>query len=218
MDTHATSPSPGLIAALAGGLALLLCCAVAGAVLAAGIVTGSPSHGHAAAAAGTTFSVGEDVPTSFGFIAVEHAETFKGLTPRELGGATHGIGDFVSRDKALVQASVTITNTTAETLRYSPAQFRLVAAGRDGKLKNFKISHASVKAGVLQPDAAVDARLSFIAPRDGSRLAVQFADPGQDVPVTVALGKDAGTVTAAERRQIAQGHGTGGHDHGSDAN
>jgi hypothetical protein len=180
--------------------------AVAGTVLAAGLMTGDEAHVHAGPAAHGPWNVAEDVPASFGFIAVEHAETFKGLSARQLGGATHGIGTFVGRDKALVQASVTITNTQGVPLRYSPRQFRLVTTDRKGRVQRLGLSHATVSDGVLQPDAAVDARLSFIAPRDGARLEIEFADPGARAPLTITLPKGAGRLTKADRRALAEGH------------
>ncbi len=220
MSTSVT-PAPSSTAAKAAGalgalLAVILLCAVAGAVL-AGRLLAAEAPAHAPAAGTGPFGVAEDAPTSFGFVAVEHAETLKGLTPRELGGATHGIGGFVGRDKALVQAAVTITNTGDEPLAYSPGQFRVATRSRRGAVKRIPLAHASVRDGELQPDAALDARLSFVVPRDGSRLEIEFLDPGRAAPIRILLDARAGRLTAEDRRALEEGHGAGGahdgHDH-----
>jgi Domain of unknown function (DUF4352) len=215
MTTASTSraPAEGVIAALGSFVLLVVSVAVVGGMLAAGL--GSEPHDHPAGATGP-YRVAEDVPVSFGFIAVEHSATLKGLTPKQLGGAVHGIGTFVSRKNALVQASITISNTSTQPQAYSPRQFRLVATAADGTTSRIELAHATVRAGELQPDAAVDARLSFIAPRDGSRLALEFRDPGARAPVTILLGNGSGRLTEADRRAIAQGHrgaADDGHDH-----
>jgi hypothetical protein len=211
----ARMPAEGVVAALACFVFLVISIAAIGGALAANLAGAQTPHSHAGGAVGP-FRVAQDVRTSFGFVAVEHAETLEGLTPKELGGATHGIGSFVARDHALVQASITLTNTTQRPLRYTPRQFRLVATGRNGEAKRIALAHATVREGVLQPDAAVDARISFVAPRNGSRLAIEFADPGAPEPLTILLGNGTGKLTAAERRALAQGHELqphDGHDH-----
>jgi hypothetical protein len=202
-----TLPSEASTAVLASFVAIVVAIALSGVfasleVLAVGgegpVPQATPAH-----TAGP-FKIGDDVPTSFGFVAVEHAETHVGLSARQLGGATHGIGSFVGRDRALVQASVTLTNSRLSTLRYSPSQFRLVAR-RKGVTRRFPVRHASVRPGVLQPDAAIDARLSFVAPRDGSSFSLEFADPEHPAPMTIDLGRRVGRATAAARAG-ARGH------------
>lgn len=211
----AASGSPSAIAAAGALLALLVVATIGGIVFSARLVAGSDAEAAANSATGP-FRVAEDVPTSFGFVAVEHAEILKGLTPRELGGATHGIGGFVGRDKALVQASVTITNTGTEPLAYSPGQFRVVTRSRKGAVKRIPLAHASVRDGELQPDAAIDARLSFVVPRDGSRLEVEFLDAGRPEPVRILLGNRAGRLTAQDREAIDEGHHEGAGQAGDD--
>jgi hypothetical protein len=223
MKPNSARRSRGALAALSLLAALVVCGAVAGTVLAARLISADPQTGHAHAGGGKkqarTHAVGDDVPTSFGFIAVEHAETIRGLTARELGGAAHGIGSLVTRDQALVQASITITNFTPSTLRYSPNQFRLVATNAKGKVRRYDLAHATVQRGILQPDAAVDARLSFVAVRDGSRFAIEFDDPGAKSPVTINLVNGAGRVTEKDRRLLDENHANQDHSttHGTDA-
>lgn len=207
--TTAKAPPEGVYAALACFLLIVTSIAVLGAIFAAGLFGTKPV---AEAAPGGPFQVAQDVPTSFGFVAVEHSQTLKGLTPKQLGGAVHGIGSFVGRDKALVQAAITITNTTVAPLQYSPRQFRLVATAPDGKERRYGLAHANIRQGTLQPDAAIDGKLSFVAPRDGSRLAIEFADPGAAKPLQILLGNGSGKLTARERAALAEGHTLQQHD------
>lgn len=218
MNSRTIDASPSSLAAAAGAVAaILVATALLGAALAAQVFAGSGDHhAHADAAPAGPFHVAQDIPTSFGFVAVEHAETLKGLTPRELGGSTHGIGSFVGRDKALVQAAVTITNTAEQPLAYSPRQFRVVSRSPKGAVERIPLAHASVRDGELQPDAAIDARLSFVVPRDGSRLEVEFADAGRPEPIRILLDTRAGRLTAEDRAALAEGHAAQGHDDGHD--
>jgi hypothetical protein len=219
------SSSPSAVAGLGALLTVLAFGAMAGIFLAAQLLSSADAHeGHAANLPAGPFAVADDVPTSFGFVAVEHAETLKGLTAKQLGGATHGIGGFVGRDKALVQASVTITNTGEDALPYSPKQFRIVSRSGKRGARRIPMAHSTVRAGTLQPDAAIDARLSFVVPRDGSRLEVEFDDPGRKSPVRILLGNRAGRLTAMDRKALAEGHAAAkspasgaaeGHDHSS---
>jgi hypothetical protein len=208
MTTTSASSPLGLAAAVGACLMLVAACAVAGIVLAAGLL-GGPGTGDAHHTTATkTFRVAQDVPTSFGFVAIEHAEALRGLTAKDLAGNVHGIGSYVGPGQALVQASATIKNTQLAPLRYSPDQFRLVATRKGGAQKRYALSHATVRPGVLQPDAAVDVRLSFVAPRDGSRLSVEFADPGRHTPLKIDLERGIGRASAAELRAARNAHGS----------
>jgi hypothetical protein len=170
----------GLAAGLGGFVAAVAAAAIVGVVLAVSLLTG-PAAGHTEPAPEDGhWAVAEDVPTSFGFVAVEHAETVKGLTAKQLAGAVHGIGDFVGAERAMVKASVTLRNGPVRPLDYSPRQFTLVATGKDGKARRYPVSNASVRDGILQPDAAVDASLGFVIPRTGARLSLEFADRGSN--------------------------------------
>jgi hypothetical protein len=200
------SPSPAARAAVALGAlgTLVVAAAVVGVVVAIRVLGAGP-HVHAVANASGPFGIGDDVPVSFGFIAVEHAEKVKGLTAKQLGGATHGIGGLVRGDQALIDASVTLTNTTAKPLRYDPRQFRLVARRGSRAGKPSGAVHADIRPGVLQPDAAIDARLTFVTPRAGAQLSMTFDDPAAAKPVVIDLGRS-GRATAGERREARTGH------------
>jgi hypothetical protein len=198
-------PSLSLAAGVGGFVAAVLAAAVVGIVLAVSLLTG-PADGHAAGQATGPFSVAEDIETSFGWVAVEHAETVKGLTAKQLAGAVHGIGSFVGAERALVKASVTLRNGPVRALPYSLSQFTLVATGRNGKVRRYPVASATVRDGILQPDAAVDAGLGFVVPRNGSSLALEFKDPAREKPIVVELDADAGRATAADKRALQHGH------------
>jgi hypothetical protein len=198
-------PSLRLAAGLGGFVAAVAAAAVVGIVLATSLITG-PAAGHAADQESGRFTVAQDIATSFGWIAVEHAETVKGLTSKDLAGAVHGIGSFVGAERALVKAAVTLRNGPGRPLPYSLTQFTLVATGKDGERRRYPVANASVRDGVLQPDAAVDASLGFVVPRDGATLALEFADPGRERPFVIDLKAGAGRVSAADKRADQHGH------------
>ena len=196
-------PSLSFAAGLGGFVAAVAAAAVVGIVLAFSLITGSAAgHGHAP----TRFTVAQDIPTSFGFVAVEHAETIKGLTAKQMAGAVHGVGSFVGSDRALVQASITLRNGPERVLPYALKQFTLVATTKNGKTRRYPVSNATVRDGLLQPDAAVDAGLGFVVPRNGARLTLEFADPGRAQPIVIDLQSGSGRATAADKAAAHHGH------------
>lgn len=172
--------------------------ALAGGVMAASILTGddvSGVHPH------DIPGIGEPATTSFGAVRVQHVEKLGGLGGRALGGMTHGIANLVESDKMQVQVSATITNLSPKTLRYSPDQFQLRTSAR----KPVNLTGASVRPGTLQPDAAIDLRLTFVVPRKDARLWISFDDPGSREPVLVDLGRI--QVANDSRSEPEKGHG-----------
>ena len=198
-------PSLTLAAGLGGFVAAVVAAAVVGIILAVSLITG-PADGHATGHASGPFAVAQDIETSFGWVAVEHAETVKGLTAKQLGGAVHGIGDFVGAERALVKTSITLRNGPARVLPYSLSQFTLVATGKRGNVRRYPVSSATVRDGLLQPDAAVDAGLAFVIPRNGARLALEFTDPGAKQAIVVDLDSAVGRATAADKRAAQHSH------------
>jgi hypothetical protein len=209
MPTRSTpGPSLQLAVAVGGFIAAVACAAVVGVVLAASLLTGSPNaDAHGAHAATGPFGVAEDVATSFGYVAVEHAETVKGLTAKDLAGAVHGIGSHVAGDKALVTASITLRNGPVRPTDYALGQFQLRATTKQGAVKRYPVSHATVADGTLQPDAALDARLAFVVPRENATLAVEFDDPATKAPVVIELDNRTRKLSAAAKRALGHAHG-----------
>ncbi len=178
------------------GLGLVLAVAVlaiAGGVVAAGVIGGGADHAPdrqfpspAGKQAEGPFGVADDVPTSFGAMSVKHAERLNGLTSRDLAGMTHGVNGLVKSDQSRLQASVTLTNLLDRTMNYAPSAFTL-RTSENGK--PIKLTAASIKSGVLQPDASIDLRIDYTAPRGAKRFWLDFADPAGGAPITVALGE-----------------------------
>jgi hypothetical protein len=140
------------------------------------------------------FGVSQDIPTSFGAVAIDNVEKVNGLTSKSLSGMTHGISNYVPPNKVQVQASVTLTNLLGRTHDYSPTQFRLLVGQ---KRKPVKEVRASFRPGTLQPDASISGQLKFVAPRNGSKLWIEFDDPKLAKPILVDLGKTGRTPKGA---------------------
>lgn len=183
---------PALVPLLAI-LGAVIALASFGAVKATGILTGASAPPAPTLPQGP-FGTSQDIPTSFGVVAVEYVEKIKGLRAKELAGMTHGVQGLVKADKMLVRANVTLTNLTTEPLKYSPTQFRMLI-GKDRKPVNEL--RASFQPGALQPDAAIEGQLSFVAPRNGTRLWLAFDDPGRSKPILIDLGRTGKTPPGA---------------------
>jgi hypothetical protein len=137
-------------------------------------------------------AIAQDVRTSFGVVAVESMTKSRGPTAKALAGMTHGVQNLVPPDHLQVDATVTLTNLQEKVVRYSPRQFGLYATrgGRPSRAaRSFRIVRASVEPGTLQPNASIDATLTFVVPRDGSKLWMGFNDGARAPPVVFDLGR-----------------------------
>jgi hypothetical protein len=187
-----------LLGYIAGTVALLL----VGAYLAVGVVSrGAPADPVVALPPGP-FGTAQDIPASFGVVAVEHVEKINGLGAKALAGATHGISGYVAPDKVQVQASVTLTNLLDHPVAYDPRQFRLLVGTKRTPIDEVR---SNLRPGTLQPDASIDAQLQFVAPRNGSKLWIQFSDPGRSKPILIDLGRT-GTTPAGAFDGFHRGH------------
>jgi hypothetical protein len=179
-----------LVSYIAGAVALLL----VGGYLAVGVISrGAPKDPVVALPPGP-FGTAQDIPASFGVVAVEHVEKTSGLTAKDLAGATHGISGYVAPNKVQVQASVTLTNLLDHPIAYDPRQFRLLVGKQRKPIDEVR---SNLRPGVLQPDASIDAQLQFVAPRNGSKLWIQFTDPGRSKPILIDLGRTGKTPSGA---------------------
>jgi hypothetical protein len=141
------------------------------------------------------FGVSQDIPTSFGAVAIDNVEKINGLTAKDLAGVTHGISNYVPPNKTQVQASVTLTNLLGQqTVDYSPTQFRLLVGKKRKPVKDVR---ASFRPGTLQPNASISGQVKFIAPRTGSQLWIEFTDPKRAKPMLIDLGKTGRTPEGA---------------------
>ena len=141
------------------------------------------------------FGVSQDIPTSFGAVAIDNVEKVNGLTAKSLAGVTHGISNYVPPNKVQVQATITLTNLLNERpVAYSPTQFRLLVGKKRKPVNDVR---ASFRAGTLQPNASISGQVKFIAPRTGSRLWIEFTDPKRSEPMLIDLGRTGKTPDSA---------------------
>jgi len=137
-------------------------------------------------------AIAQDVPTSFGVVAVESVTQNAGPTAKALAGMTHGVGNLVPPNKIQVDATVTLTNLRDAAVHYTPQQFKLHATRgeRPGRgSRSLRLSRATVPPGTLQPQASIDATLTYVVPRDGRKLWLSFNDPARAPPVLFDLGR-----------------------------
>jgi hypothetical protein len=133
------------------------------------------------------YHISDDVPTSFGIVAVEYVRAVDGVTHRALSGATHGVSGLVDSDHAQIQTAVAITNRTQAPITYSSKQFRLLVTSK-GKTTVQDPSGGDLPDMRILPHAGIEGHLSFVVPRSGARLELRFTDPGRAVPIVIDLG------------------------------
>jgi hypothetical protein len=157
-------------------LALVL--ALAGAALSARLLTaGTAGAVHQHGAAGS-------VPASFGSLAVAEVRTLPGLTAKALAGVTH-YPSYLPPTSMRVQVTVVLANALGRPVPYAPEQFRLWA----GLRRTTRASGGSTPATALQPRASLEAQLEFVVPRGGSRLWLEYGDPGRPRATVIDLGR-----------------------------
>lgn len=200
--THPRPASPLRLAPVLGVIALAATLAAAGWVVALGMLTrGAEAPVASLPPRGGAFAVGDEVPVSFGAMAVQSVNKNRGLRAKELAGVTHGISGFVPARDVQIDVSVTMTNLLERPAAYSPKRFTLVTS----RGKRIAPRGTSLLTAELQPAASVEGRLTFIAPRDGSKLRLEFRDSGRSTPIVVDLGRT-GHATLADRDRGHGGH------------
>lgn len=155
-------------------VAMVLACAI-GLMVAARFAAGddpvAPTGSAVRSDPSDGFSIGEEVPTSFGFVAVEYARAISGPTMDQIAGG-HNAAGLVSEGAIEVQVGATMTNFTKGALGYSPEQFELL----DGKGNLIPLSEVPEVPGQLQPSAAIDMTLKFVTTTDARPFSVRFVD------------------------------------------
>ena len=179
---------------LVGYIAAAVALVIAGGYLTVGLVSRGAPEDPAIALPKGPFGTSQDIPASFGVVAVEHVEKINGLGAKDLAGVTHGISGFVAPNKVQVQASVTMTNLLDHPIAYDPRQFRLLVGAKQKPIEEVQ---SNLRPGTLQPDASIDSQLKFVAPRNGSKLWIEFSDPGRAKPILIDLGRTGKTPTGA---------------------
>jgi len=152
-----------------GAVALL---AIFGALLGVNVLTTPDDPAHQPPA----WTVGDEVPTSFGVIDVTAVSQLAGLSANDLAGVTHGVGDLVPPDKEQVELSMVLSNTSNRAVSYSlQDEFKMVTStGADVN----QLPGASSPTGKLSGNASITTQLRFMAPRDGGALILEFREPG----------------------------------------
>jgi hypothetical protein len=152
-----------------GTVALL---AVFGAALGVNVITTPDDPAHQPPA----WTVGDEVPTSFGAVAITDVSQLAGLSADDLAGVTHGVGDLVPPDKEQVELSVVVSNTSNRAVSYSfQDEFKMVTStGGDAS----QLPGASSPTGKISGNSSLTTQLRFMAPRDGGALILEFREPG----------------------------------------
>ena len=203
MKPAAAAAEVGVTAAIVAVAALA---AVGGAI---GLHTFGSSGDHARVPAAAAHAHRSDfartLPTSFGALAVLRVEAIPGLTAKQLAGVTH-FPSYVGPDKMQVQVSVQLANRLDRPTAYDPARFRLAA----GRRRAVPPTSASIRAGTLQPHAAIEGIVIFVVPRVArpTRLWLEFRERTGATPVRADLGEvRLGRGPAAKQSYHALHHG-----------
>jgi len=195
--------------------ALAVSC-LAGGALAVDMLRGNnPLVRSSSASAGpVVHAIGEDVKTSFGVVAVEHAVAISGLQDSQITGA-HGVPGLVQAGSIDVQVGAVLTNLSNSVLTYQPTQFELI----DNTGASVAISRAAELPGELQPYAAIDVLIDFVTTTDARPFKVRFVDPATKETILIGLGDVGCTVQSGAGLPLPVAGGctqapTGDHTHG----
>lgn len=142
-------------------------------------------------------AIGEDVATSFGVVAVEHAVAISGLNDKQITGA-HGVPGLVEAGSIDVQVAAVITNLSDEVLTYQPTQFELI----DNSGATVPMSRAPQLPGELQPFAAIDVLVDFVTTVEARPFTVRFVDPSTKEVLLIGLGDVGCTVQGGTGRPL----------------
>jgi hypothetical protein len=178
--------------------ALALAC-VAGGLLAFDMLRGNnPLIASSSGSSGPALhAIGEDVSTSFGVVAVEHAVAISGLNDSQITGA-HGVPGLVEAGSISVQVAAVITNLSNNVLIYEPTNFELI----DNTGASIPMSRAAELPGELQPFAAIDVLVDFVTTADARPFTVRFVDPATNEPILIGLGDVGCTVQSGAGKPL----------------
>jgi hypothetical protein len=141
--------------------------------------------------------IGEDVSTSFGVVAVEHATAISGLNDQQVTGA-HGVPGLVEAGSIDVQVAAVITNLSDSVLSYQPTQFELI----DKSGAAVPMSRAPQLPGELQPFAAIDVLVDFVTTTEARPFKVRFVDQSTNEAILIDLGAVGCTVQSGTGRPL----------------
>jgi hypothetical protein len=164
--------------------ALAVSC-LAGGALAVDMLRGNnPLVGSSNATAGpVVHAIGEDVKTSFGVVAVEHAVAISGLQDSQITGA-HGVPGLVQAGSIDVQVGAVLTNLTNNVLTYQPT--RSSCDRQHGRRRGHLCGCGAAGRVAAVRDRRVD-RLRH-DDRRPSVSKVRFVDPATKETILIGLG------------------------------
>jgi len=110
---------------------------------------------------------------------VTHAEQVKGLSADDLAGMSHGIQSLVTSERTLVTVSV-VVSAGDKPATYDPSQLELVAVGTNAPIAAVG---ATISGGALDAHGSLEGAVSFVVPRDGSRLELRAHGQTRSVPL-----------------------------------
>jgi hypothetical protein len=169
-------------------VATALATAVLGLMLSVRILHPGGQH----AGADRAFAIGDDVPTSFGVVAVEFVRGVDGVSHRALAGANHGVSGYVDAGKVQIQVAVALTNRSRRALGYTVRDFTLRATVK-GRTSVLAATAGDLPDGRILPDAGIEGHLDFTLPAGNATASLIFHDSGARAPVRI----DLGTIAAA---------------------
>jgi hypothetical protein len=155
-------------------VAVTVCVALAGGVMALRIVSDS---------ARTRFADGR-VSTSFGALWVESSNQI--AIPRTVHKGHLGVPQGGAPDKVALEVIVRLANTTAAPVELTPDRFALRLAPTE---KPISVEGAGFESVRLLPGAIFDARVQFPVKGGEHQLSLLFDDPDGSGPITVDLGR-----------------------------
>jgi len=142
----------------------------------------------------SSFHISDDVPTSFGIVAVEFVRSVDGISHRALPAGAHGVSDPATSSSQHIQVAVAITNQTHQPLKYTVHQFELQVTTA-GKTSVLAATAADLPDGRILPAAGIEGHLDFTLPSAKSALSLHFRDPGRTAPIVIDLGEAAATAS-----------------------
>jgi hypothetical protein len=110
---------------------------------------------------------------------VTHAEQVTGLTAEDLSGMAHGIQSLVTAERTLVTVSIVVSAGDSPA-SYDPSELEVVADGSDTPIP---AAGSTISAGPLDAHARLEGAVSFVVPRDGSRLELRSHGQSHSVPL-----------------------------------
>ena len=147
----------------------------------------------------TAFGIGDDVPTTFGIVAVEFVRSVDGVSHRALAGANHGVSGYVDQGQQQIQVAVALTNRGSKPMSYTVRDFQLRATVK-GKTTVLRATSGDLPDGRILPSAGIEGHLDFTLPAADAVGTLLFHDPvgpAGKAPVAIELGTIAATGPAA---------------------